>query len=76
MKTAIEKLDDVTAIAVSPGNYDCNPYMHGMANGLLLAQAIMKDKEVAYLDQPGVWLNDLGENPNPPEAIASAVARR
>jgi hypothetical protein len=58
MKTAIEKLDDVTAIATSGGNYDSNAYMHGMANGLLLAQAIMKDQEVKYLDAPAKWLED------------------
>lgn len=58
MKTAIEKLDDVTAIATSNGNYDCNAYMLGMANGLLLAQSIMKDTEVNYLNAPDVWLDD------------------
>ena len=58
MKTQIEKLEDVTNIAVANGNYDCNAYMHGMANGLLLAKAIMKDEEVVYLDAPKEWLDN------------------
>lgn len=68
MKTHIEKLDEVVAMATSNGNYDHDAYMHGMANGLLLAQAIMKDGEVVYLDAPEVWLKDL---PNPGNEIAS-----
>lgn len=68
MKTAIEKLDDVTAIATSNGNYDCNAYMLGMANGLILAQAIMKDQEVKYLDAPAEWLDDR------PTVLSEAVA--
>lgn len=46
----IKALDDVTAIAVSPGNADVNDYMRGMANGLILAQAIMKDQEPQYIE--------------------------
>lgn len=68
MKTAIEKLEDVTAIATSGGNYDCNAYMHGMANGLILARAIMKDEEVNYLDAPKQWLDDRPQSDVPTEA--------
>lgn len=77
MKTAIEKLEDVTAIATSNGNYDCNSYMLGMANGLILARAIMRDDkgEVPYLVAPKQWLDDLGEQNHPPESISSAVER-
>mgnify|MGYP001567464167 CR=1 FL=1 len=68
-KTAIEKLEDVTAIATSSGNYDCNAYMHGMANGLLLAKAIMKDENVVYLDTPKEWLDNRPSVPcNPVSA--------
>lgn len=70
MKTEIEKLDDVTNIATSKGNYDCNPYMHGMANGLILARAIMKNQEVDYLDAPAKYLDDM---PRSDAAPTSAV---
>lgn len=77
MKTALEKLEDVTAIATSKGNYDCNAYMHGMANGLILARAIVRDDkgEVPYLDAPKEWLDSRGEQNSPPESISSAVER-
>jgi hypothetical protein len=70
MKTAIEKLEDVTAIATSPGNANANPYMLGMANGLILARAIMKDEEVEYLKAPETWLSDL---PTPTEPTVANV---
>lgn len=67
MKTAIEKLEDVTAIATSNGNYDCNAYMLGMANGLILARSIMKDEkgEVPYLKTPKQWLDDMPRSDAP-----------
>lgn len=73
MKTAIEKLEDVTAIATSGGNYDCNAYMHGMANGLILARAIMKDEkgDVPYLKAPAQWLDDLPKSDAQPTAAGS-----
>ena len=46
----LKALNDVTAVAVSPGNADVNEYMRGMANGLILAQAIMNDREPQYIE--------------------------
>jgi hypothetical protein len=51
-KRRIDTLDKVVDSAVTPGNYDVNEYMLGMANGLLLAQAIMWDRDVKYLTTP------------------------
>lgn len=51
-KTPLEKLDAVTAIATSPGNAHADEYMRGMANGLILAQAIMNECEPIYIDPP------------------------
>ena len=48
----LQDLDNVTAIAVSPGNADVNEYMRGMANGLILAKAIMEDVEPVYIEAP------------------------
>lgn len=46
----LKQLDDVTAIAISPGNADVNDYLRGMANGLLLAQSIFKGGEPKYIE--------------------------
>jgi hypothetical protein len=76
-KTIQQKIEEVTAMAERPGNYDCSPYMWGMANGLILARAICRDEEPKYLDAPPVWLDDKrttlepkGTTEGKPDAIA------
>lgn len=49
----MRKLRDVVLIAISPGNVDANDYLHGMANGLLLAEAIFEDREPQYFNADG-----------------------
>lgn len=48
----LEELANVKAIQLSPGNFDVNEYMRGMANGLILADAIMNDHEPVYIEHP------------------------
>ena len=50
----MENLKDVIKIQCSKGNYDYDDYMFGMANGLILAEHIMKDdgKEIVYMESP------------------------
>lgn len=48
-------LKNVLDIQISPGNFDVNEYMRGMANGLLLAWSIMAKpygSEVPYKEAP------------------------
>ncbi len=52
MKTPIEQLREVTAIQRQPGNSDYSEYMRGMANGLILALAIMEEKEPEFIEAP------------------------
>ncbi len=59
MKTPIQQLEEMVALQSSDGNWNCNRYMWGMANGLILALATMKGEDVKYLDRPAVWLDDL-----------------
>lgn len=54
----LEDLDNVTAIAVDPGNAGVDEYMRGMANGLLLAQSIFKDTEPKYISAPSYPLDN------------------
>lgn len=51
-----EKLEDLIKVQSSDGNWNYDPYMHGMANGMILAKAVMEDKEPKYLDAPKEWL--------------------
>lgn len=48
----LEDIDDMLAIQTSAGNFDADPYMHGMANGMILVAATLKDEEPAFLEWP------------------------
>ena len=62
-KENIDRLREVVDIQCSTGNWDCGPYMYGMANGLILALAIMENKEPKYLEAPSTWLCDTPHDP-------------
>lgn len=51
-KPALQALAEVTTQACSPGNWDYDEYLRGMANGLILASAIMRGTEPEYLHAP------------------------
>jgi hypothetical protein len=55
----IEKLVDLVAIQCSSGNWNFDPYMHGMANGMILALSIIQDEEPQFLSAPDKWLSDI-----------------
>lgn len=46
------------AVQTSSGNWDFDPYMQGMANGLILAMANLTGEEPQFLDAPKRWLNN------------------
>jgi hypothetical protein len=53
----LESLENFLKIACSPGNYDFDPYLHGMANGLILVDSLIHEKEPKFLDAPEKWLS-------------------
>lgn len=67
----ISALDDIVKIQTSDGNWNYDQYMHGMANGLILALHIAKDEEgdPPYLDAPEEWLKDKPDDGKPPLAV-------
>ena len=62
-KTKLETLKEMTAVQCSDGNWNYDPYMFGMANGMIFAISIFEDTEPHYLDAPEKWLKDLPERP-------------
>lgn len=54
-------IDNMVAIQCSDGNWNYDPYMHGMANGLLLAQATINGAEYEPLNAPVKWLSSDAE---------------
>lgn len=60
LQKILEALDDLVRIQCSDGNWNYDPYMHGMANGLLLAQSLFsKGGCPDYLEPPEVWGKDV-----------------
>jgi hypothetical protein len=51
-------LKNVHKIQGSHGNWDYDPYMHGMFNGLELALAIVEGREPKYKSAPAHWLSE------------------
>jgi hypothetical protein len=54
----LQDLDDVIDIQQSNGNWNCNSYMWGLANGLILARSILDGKEPLLMEKPLYFLDD------------------
>jgi hypothetical protein len=54
----LEVLRANVAVQSSDGNWNYDPYNHGYANGLILAEAIMHDLEPRFLDAPKEWISE------------------
>jgi len=54
----LDQLEKMTKIQCSDGNWNYDAYMHGLANGMIYAQAILQDINPIFLDAPSKWLAD------------------
>jgi len=63
LSKAVDGLRDVTKLQCSNGNWNYDGYMHGMANGLIMALSMMENTEPVFLSAPAVWLRDLPSGP-------------
>ena len=66
LRKAAESLRNIKNIQCSDGRWDYSPYMHGMANGLILALSIFDDDCPKYLEPPERWLKNLPEYDDEP----------
>lgn len=48
----IERLKELRDLQGEPGNWNYDPYMQGLYNGLELALSIFEDREPEYKDAP------------------------
>lgn len=67
-ETEITALDEMIKLQCSNGNWNYNPYMHGMANGMIFVKSLFTGDNPEYPDAPKVWLKDL---PNISKPISS-----
>lgn len=71
LRTRREAIDEMIKIQLTDGNWNYDSYMHGMANGLLVAQAVMYDlHDFEGLSAPDKWLCDRETPTTPQEAPA------
>lgn len=52
LKKQIQAMDDVIEIQCSDGNWNCDSYMHGMANGMIMMRSMFSSKKPEFLDKP------------------------
>ncbi len=71
MTMGLEGLDEIVKVQCSEGNWNANPYMMGLANGLLLAQAIVTSTDYKPLSAPEKWLDDLPAKPGRPIEVTN-----
>jgi len=57
-KALLDSIDDLLAIQCSPGTWNVNPYMHGLANGMHLIRSIISGEEPDFLSAPDRWLDE------------------
>lgn len=55
MNQKISKLEQLIEIQSTDGNWNYDEYNYGLLNGLILAKAIITDKEPVYKDKPKVF---------------------
>ncbi|HOA80248.1 MAG TPA: hypothetical protein PKK61_04195 [Defluviitaleaceae bacterium] len=63
MQKRTENLEEVLKIQGYSGNWNCNPYMYGMYNGLELALATIENRMANYKEKPSEWLDDRKIDP-------------
>jgi len=50
-----QQMEDVLNIQLQHGNWNWDPYMHGMVNGMILQYAILLGVDPEYKTAPVVW---------------------
>ena len=64
----IDKVQDLVDIQCSCGNYDYDPYMHGMANGMIVILSVLTGQDPELVDAPDKWRSSFSE---PPVCVSS-----
>ena len=71
MLQSLQALREMTQVQCGDGNWNYDPYMQGMANGLIFALSIFDGSEPNYLEAPETWLKDIKLPKEPVETQAT-----
>jgi len=58
LNKSLECLREMKDVQCNDGNWNYDPYMHGMANGMIFALSLFENKRPEYLEAPEIWLKD------------------
>lgn len=59
LRNYLKGLREMKDIPCSDGTWDYDPYMHGMANGMIFVLSLFDDKTPGFLEALDQWLEDL-----------------
>jgi len=57
-KDLVKRFDEFIDIQSQPGTWNYDPYMHGMANGMIFMRSLVTNEEPQYLEAPHSWLEN------------------
>jgi hypothetical protein len=67
MEKEVDALRNLVKVQCSDGNWNYSEYMHGMANGMILALSVIEGTEPKFLEAPKEWLeNKSTQGPEEP----------
>ena len=55
-KQIIKSIDKLIKQQSKRGNYDYDPYMHGLLNGMIFIRSVITDEKPEFVDAPKKWL--------------------
>jgi len=70
VRKRIDQLEEIKKIQCTDGNWDYDSYMHGMANGLILALSMLKKEDPKFLDAP---LKYIKSSPNIAQVLSQGI---
>lgn len=62
-ETKREEAKQITELQGSTGNWNFDPYMHGMYNGMEMIMSIFEEREPQFKEAPEEWLFDKNCEP-------------
>lgn len=74
MSEAVKAVGDMLRVQGTDGNWNYNPYMHGMYNGLELALSVFEGRDPAYKEAPEKWIVEPPETADLRRQLAEAKA--
>lgn len=63
MGEVLQQINEMLRIQGNKGNWDYDPYMHGMYNGMELIVSIVEGREPVFRNAPEAWKKDIKTEP-------------